>query len=111
MIDLQPVKTERKVTRNFDGKLVVSKIKYTLNPGSWESQDKTVNILAQNFKEAERLVAENLPRNQRFNISEMSDGFMEIHAISQSVKQKLYDMLRPEFEQKKPSLADRLLGE
>ena len=112
MISLEPVKNqERKVTRNFEGiKLIVHKLKYTLNPGAWESQDKTVYILAKNFQEAERLVEDNLPRGTRFNISEMSDGFMEIHAISESVKEKLYEILRPEFEKKKENLSDRLLG-
>jgi len=111
MIDIEPVKTERTVKRNFDGiKLVVHRIKYTLDPGEWESVEKTAYILGRDYKDAERLIVDSLPKNKRFLISEMSDGFMEIHAITPAVKEKLYEILRPEFENKKKKLSDRLRG-
>jgi hypothetical protein len=111
MINIEPIRnTERPVKRNFDGiKLIVHKIKYTLDPGEWHSQDKTCHILAKDFKDAERLIVSALPKDKRFQISEMSDSFMEIHAISDSVKEKLYEILKPEFENKKAKLSDRLL--
>ena len=111
MIDIEPVKTERTVKRNFDGiKLIVHRLKYTLDPGEWHSVDKTAYVIAKDFKDAERLIVDALPKDKRFQISEMSDGFMEIHAISPAVKEKLYEILRPEFETKKRSLSDRLIG-
>ena len=112
MIDIEPVKNEqRKITRNFGGiPLIVHRIKYTLNPGEWESQDKTCYLIARNFREAERLLVDNLPNDQRFNISEMSDSCFEIHAISEPVKRKLYEIFKPAFEMKKQRLTDRLLG-
>ena len=112
MIDIEPVATtERPVKRNFEGiKLIVHRLKYTLDPGEWHSVDKTAYVIAKDFKDAERLIVDALPKDKRFQISEMSDGFMEIHAISPAVKEKLYQILKPEFETKKRSLSDRLIG-
>ena len=109
MIDIEPTKTERTVTRNFEGiKLLLHRIKYSLDPGEWTSQDKTCYIMARDFKEAERVVVDALPRAKRFQITEMSDSCIEVHAISESVKEKLYEILRPQFETKKQKMSDRL---
>ena len=112
MINIEPVKIEKPVAnRNFQGiKLMVHRIKYTLDPGEWESVEKTAYILGKDYKDAERLIVDSLPKDKRFLISEMSDGFMEIHAITPAVREKLYEILRPEFETKKRSLSDRLKG-
>ena len=98
------------VKRNFDGiKLLIHRIKYTLDPGEWESCEKTAYILGKDYKDAEMLIVNALPKGTRFQISEMSDGFLEIHAITPAVKEKLYEILKPEFENKKEKLSDRLL--
>jgi hypothetical protein len=110
MINIEKApKTKRKNTTNFDGRLVMHKIKYTISPGDWNAEnDKVAWIIADSYKEAEKLVVDSIPKDLDFVIDEMSDSVLEISAISEPVKQRLYDMFKPQFENKKVKLADRL---
>ena len=105
----QKTKSTRIVRRNFDGvKLLVHRLKYTLDPGAWDNETRTAFIIGEDFKSAERLLIENMPPGKRWQIDEMGDSVFEIHALTPEIKRRLYNILKPEYENEKEKLSDRL---
>ena len=98
------LKAESTVKRNFDGiRLLVHRLRYTINPGDWENETRTAFIIGENFQAAERVLVEHMPKGKRFQIDEQGDSVIEIHALTPAIKKQLYRMLKNEFDPTTPN--------
>ena len=95
----EEVKNQTTVKKNFDGiKLLVHRIKYTIDPGDWDSEVRTALIIGENYQAAENLLIQHMPKGRKHQINEMGDSLFEIHALTLGIKKQLYRMLQNEFD-------------
>ena len=109
----EKVKEERHVKRNLEGlRLLVHRLKYTISPGDWEGETRTAFIIGEDFKAAERLLIEHMPKVKKFQIDEQGDSVIEIHGLTPEIKRRLYRVLKNEFDPVSPdNMRNRLRGQ
>jgi succinate dehydrogenase/fumarate reductase flavoprotein subunit len=91
----------------------VHTLKYSINPSDYfKSDERTVNIIAQNYAEAEKLLVNSIGEETRFNITMHEESNFEVHAISDEMQDLIYNSFkaaRGEMTARK-SLKERLIG-
>jgi hypothetical protein len=91
----------------------VHTLKYSINPDDYfKSDERSVNIIAQNYAEAEKLLVNSIGEETRFHITEHQESNFEVHAISDEMQDKIYNSFKAERGEMaaKKSLKDRLIG-
>ena len=93
-------KSTKSVKTNVDGvKMTVHKLQYTVAPGDfWTSEARTAYIIGEDFKAAERLIVEHMPKGKNFTIDATGDSVLDIHGITPEMKKRLYKLLQKEFD-------------
>ena len=96
----EKMENTKSVKTNIEGvKMTVHKLQYTVSPGDfWTSEARTAYIIGEDFKAAEKLIVEHMPKGKNFTIDATGDSVLDIHGITPEMKKRLYRALQKEFD-------------